>query len=102
MPIDTKPSHNEEEFFAKQDAELMRMRRAALDEERRTAERRSHYMKCPKCGCDLEERQFHKVKVDVCPECNGTWLDGGELESLSFVKQSELTRFIGALFGLNK
>lgn len=99
-PIDERPSRNEDEYFAKQDAELIRSHRSRLDEERRLAERRSHYMKCPKCGADLQEREFHHVKIDICPECRGTWMDAGELEMLGYVKRNEFSRFIGSLFGL--
>jgi hypothetical protein len=95
-----RTTHNEDEYFAKHDAELLKERRAALDEQRAKQERASHFMKCPKCGAGLEERKFHAMVIDVCPECEGTWLDAGELEMLSFVRQSELQRFINSLFGL--
>jgi len=44
-----KPSKNEEEYFARRDAELLRQQRDAVHRRDR-AERRSHHMKCPKCG----------------------------------------------------
>ena len=100
MPIDEKPSRNEDEYFARQDAELIKERRKLLDEQRLRNERASHYMKCPKCGADLQERSFHAVKIDVCPECKGTWMDAGELEMLGYVKRNEFSRFIGSMFGL--
>lgn len=80
MAIEEKPSKNEDEYFAKVNAELMKERRARLDEERRQQERISHYNKCPKCGCDLEEREHHGVRIDQCTECEGMWLNKGELE----------------------
>ena len=58
----------------------MKERRARLDEERLKQERISHYNKCPKCGCELEERDHNGVKIDQCSECSGMWLDKGELE----------------------
>lgn len=100
MANDEKPSRNEDEYFARHDAELMKSRRAALDEQRRKSERAVHYMKCPKCGSDLVEKTFHAVKIDVCPECKGTWMDAGELEMLGYVKRNEFSRFVGSLFGL--
>ena len=80
MAIEEKPSRNEDEYFAKLDADLMKERRARLDKERVQQERTSHYNKCPKCGCDLEEREHNGVKIDQCSECAGMWLDAGELE----------------------
>jgi hypothetical protein len=99
---DMKPSRNEDEFFLKQDAELLKEQRARLDEERRRAERSAHYMKCPKCGGDLVERSFSGVKIDVCPTDNGMWLDAGELDLLSKVDTSRLGSFVRSLFGLEK
>ncbi len=55
---------------------------ARLGAEREAAERRTHYMKCPKCGADLVTTDFEGVQVDRCPECQGVWLDAGELEHL--------------------
>ena len=92
---------NEEEYFKRQDAELMERMRAQLDAERLKQERSAHYMKCPKCGADLTERELDRVKVDVCPECNGVWFDAGEIEMLRHIRQREgaitqvVTDFLG-------
>jgi ssDNA-binding Zn-finger/Zn-ribbon topoisomerase 1 len=94
MAIEEKPSRNEDEYFTRQDAELMKARRAELDAARRQQERKTHFMKCPKCGADLKEVQFQNLRVDVCPECKGTWLDAGELEMIRYVQTSAVTRFI--------
>lgn len=99
MPIDEKPSRNEDEYFAKLDAQLIKAQRARLDQERSKSERAAHFMKCPKCGADLQEREFHHVKVDVCPECKGMWLDAGELDMMKYVNQNAIGRFVGSLFG---
>lgn len=100
--MDEKPSRNEEEYFKKLDAELIAKQRAQLDQERQRAERSAHYMKCPKCGADLQEREFSKVKVDVCPECHGMWLDAGEMDLIEKVDTSRLTGFVRTLFGVSK
>jgi uncharacterized protein len=99
MPIDEKPSRNEDEYFAKLDAELIKAQRARLDQERGKSARAAHYMKCPKCGADLQEREFHHVKVDVCPECNGMWFDAGEVDMIKYVDRNAIGRFVGSLFG---
>ena len=36
-------------------------------------------MKCPKCGMELIEIDYKKIKIDKCSECEGVWLDAGEL-----------------------
>ena len=102
MPTDNKPSSNEDEYFARANAELIKEQRSRLDEERRKAERKAHYMKCPKCGADLKEREYHHMKIDQCPECGGTILDKGELEMLVHVERSGLSRFIGDMLGLDR
>ena len=93
------PSRNEDEYFAKQDAELIRQMRAKLDAERVAAERKQALMKCPKDGADLREQEIGNVKVDVCAECGGMWLDAGELDLLRQVQKSGGNVFKG-LFDL--
>lgn len=77
-----KPSRNEEEYFAKREAEILKARREAADRAARDAERKSHFMKCPKCGADLKTEERDGIQVDRCPECLGVWFDAGEAEDL--------------------
>jgi hypothetical protein len=77
-----KPSRNEDEYFAKQSAELIKARKERAQGEAEQAERRSHYMKCPKCGADLRTEEYHGIQVDRCSGCDGMWLDAGETEEL--------------------
>lgn len=100
MPDSPNPSRNEDEYFVKLDADLIKARRAQLDAERASVERRSHYMKCPKCGADLVETDFHHIKIDRCNECDGIWFDAGEILMLEHVDQSKLRAFVRSLFRL--
>jgi uncharacterized protein len=102
MATEEKPSRNEDEYFVKLDADLMKQRRAALDAERAQRERASHFMKCPKCGADLAEREMSHVKVDVCTECGGMWLDAGELDLVRDARRSGVSRFVDDLFGVSR
>jgi len=77
-----KPSRNEEEYFAKRDAELLRQQRATVQKSAADAERRSHHMKCPKCGYDLITGEWHGIQIDQCTHCHGIWFDAGEAEAL--------------------
>lgn len=82
-----KPSENEEEYFARQQIELKRKlaaeRQARIEAEERDAARALHFMKCPKCGMQLEEISLGDVRVDKCFHCQGLWLDAGELERIT-------------------
>ncbi len=77
-----KPSRNEEEYFARQEAELLKARRANAQRASAKAELQTHYMKCPKCGHDLATEQYHGLEVDRCTQCDGVWFDAGEAEQL--------------------
>ena len=77
-----KPSQNEEEYFTRREAELLRQRKEAAQGAAIDAERRTHYMKCPKCGYDLVTGAFEGVEIDQCTNCHGIWFDKGEAESL--------------------
>lgn len=90
-----KPSRNEEEYFAKREAELLRQQRETLAKAQTDAERRSHYMKCPKCGYDLITGEWHDIQIDQCTNCHGIWFDAGEAEGL--VRQNEPTQLARAL-----
>lgn len=98
MAIEEKPSRNEDEYFARLDADLMKERRAQLDAERLKQERSAHHNKCPKCGADLKERDHNGVKIDQCEECGGIWLDKGELELLEEVDRKS-SGFVQSIFG---
>ena len=92
------PSRNEDEYFAKQDAELLRQMRAKLDADREAEKRKQHFMKCPKCGADLREEDRGNVKVDVCPDCQGMWLDAGEMDLMQKMNRSSGS-FLNTFFG---
>lgn len=97
MSTEHVPSRNEDEYFLKLDAELIKEHRARLDAEKAASERQSHWMKCPKCGHDLTEQEFHHVKVDRCAHCGGMFLDAGELEMISHVKDGAIGTFLNDL-----
>jgi len=80
--VPDKPSKNEEEYFARRDAELLRQQRDAAQRAALEAARRSHHMICPKCGYDLITGEWHGVQVDQCTHCHGIWFDAGEAETL--------------------
>jgi Zn-finger nucleic acid-binding protein len=49
------------------------------------AERSRHFtfevsaVRCPDCSADLQETDFHGVRIDECPKCRGRWFDRDEL-----------------------
>ncbi len=103
MPTEEKPSRNEDEYFVKQDAELLKARRAELDAERERHARSAHYMKCPKCGMDLQTLKRGDVEIDTCFNCHGVFLDAGELERLMQQSGTENNgKWMGAVLNLFK
>jgi len=98
--MSTKPSNPEEEYFARLEAERRRKvadeRQAALEAKEREDLRNLHFMRCPKCGMQLEEIAFGDVRVDKCFNCEGLWLDKGELETV----QTKEPGFVGKLLGI--
>jgi len=41
-----------------------------------------HFMRCPKCGDEMIEIDFKKIKIDECPGCQGIYFDAGELDMI--------------------
>lgn len=95
-----KPSRNEDEYFAREDAELMRKQRERAHSAAVEAERKTHYMKCPKDGYDLTSSGYHGVQIETCPHCGGMWLDAGEIDAVAHEERPALlTRVISDAIG---
>ena len=56
-PVNEKPSKNEDEYFARQNAEMIKEMRAKLDAERQKATKEIAQLKCPRCAVPLVERK---------------------------------------------
>ncbi len=98
-----KPSRNEDEYFAQQNAELLRKQRELAEKAALEAERRSHYMKCPKDGYDLASSEYHGVQIETCPHCGGMWLDAGEMDLIREAgRTSGISRSVDDLFGVKR
>src|SRR6478736_3830138 len=76
----------EEEYFYHLNKELIESKRKELDRDRLEQERTDtkpiHWMKCPKCGDQMEELKISEIYADVCKGCQGIYFDQGELETL--------------------
>jgi hypothetical protein len=92
-----KPSQNEDEYFARRDAEWVKARRAELDKQEAAAAGAAGALKCPRCSTPLTEREFNNVKLDACQKCKGAWFDAGELELVMLLKRSDQLRVITGL-----
>jgi len=104
-----KPSSHEEEYFHKLEREKLEKRRqdaaAKQAAEEREQRKRTHFMRCPKCGAELAEESYHGISVDRCTECHGVWFDAGEIESLLDKPDSAAGTFLkdlGTLLGRKK
>lgn len=98
MPI--KPTASEQHYFAQLEAERSKRdaaeRQAKLLAEERQRARALHFMKCPKCGMQLEEIVVGGVRVDKCLGCEGVWLDKGELEVIRTQESGFMEKLLGA------
>lgn len=91
-----KPSELEEEYIARMEYERRKKieeeKQKKLAEEEKKRLKELHYMRCPKCGMQLIEIDYKNVKVDKCSECEGIWLDAGELETIAKLEKSVLDK----------
>lgn len=83
----TKPTNAEEEFFAREEAEkLYKLHQEALKNttaKQAEEQKNAHWMKCGKCGYDLQTVRWRNVDIDKCFRCGVVLLDDGELEKLA-------------------
>ena len=89
----------EEEYFYRKNKELLEKGRAALDEQRRAQQAQQlkelHWMRCPKCGQEMQSEQRGGITIDRCSGCGGVFFDQGELELL--LQAEEPQGLLGAL-----
>jgi len=100
-----KPSEKEEEYFARLEFERRKKveeekhRRLTKEEKKRVKE--LHHMRCPKCGMELIEIDYKGIKVDKCSECEGVWLDAGELAAVSKMEKTVLDKLFSVFTRMN-
>lgn len=89
-------SEHEEEYFARMEYERRRRieeeKHHNIVEEEKMRLKELHYMRCPKCGMELIEIDYKGIIVDKCSECDGIWLDAGELEAVAGLGKTGLDR----------
>lgn len=100
MAIEHKPSRNEEEYFARLDAELRKELRQKADAER-SVQVAADRNRCPRDGTTMTPREARSVVIDECPSCGGIWLDKGELEILA-AGEAHQSGFVGNLLNIFK
>jgi Zn-finger nucleic acid-binding protein len=59
-----------------------------------------HWMKCPKCGTDMQEQDHENMKVDVCQVCGGVYLDHIDFQSLLLKKSEARKNILKRVFGI--
>ena len=94
-----RPSDKEAEFIARMEFERKKKveeekhKNLKKDEKKKLKE--LHNMRCPKCGMELIEIDYKEIKVDKCSECDGIWLDAGELDAVSKLEKRGLDKLFG-------
>ena len=76
---DERKKSLEEEYFRRREQEALEKLRA----QRQLVQKEQAVLTCPKCDGRLAEVSYDGVTIDRCNECNGVWLDAGELELLA-------------------
>lgn len=104
IPKPKNRREQEEQFFAEQELakrKALREKINAKREGREHEEKVSNWMKCPKCGEELEEICFADVVIDKCKGCRGIYLDDGELELLLEGRKAKgfISRFMESIGG---
>ncbi|MBI5214100.1 MAG: zf-TFIIB domain-containing protein [Nitrospirae bacterium] len=93
------PSEREEEYVARMEYERLKKleheKHLKLAEEEKKRLKDLHFMRCPKCGMELIEIDYKSIKIDKCSECEGIWLDAGELEAVAKLEKTGLDKLFG-------
>lgn len=91
-----RPSEREAEYIARMEYERLKKieeeKHKRLKTEEKNKLKELHYMRCPKCGMEMIEIAYKGIKIDECSECEGIWLDAGELEAVSKLEKGSLDK----------
>jgi hypothetical protein len=95
MPIelDDRGRALENEYFRRQEQELIEKMKSKLN----AGNSQAGNFDCPKCDGKLVETDFETIKIDVCNNCTGVWLDAGELAQIVHKDKNE--GWLGRVFG---
>ena len=88
----------EADYFLREDSD----KKHKLSEERKRRQKKEHdeelkalhYMKCPKCGHDLENKRMTYIDVDQCTSCGVIVLDPEDIDRFIAEEKSILKKFI--------
>lgn len=74
----------EDQYFSEEDKLAIDKLREKVNAEKKAREaemlKQAHWMRCPKCGNQMEEVPFKTVIVDQCKSCGYIGFDQGELD----------------------
>ena len=91
-----KPSEREAEYIARVEFDKKKKieeeKHKKLQGEEKKKLKELHHMRCPKYGMELIEIDYKEIKVDKCSECEGIWLDAGELEAVAKLEKGGLDK----------
>lgn len=91
-----KPSLKEDEYIArmeyKRQKKLAEAEHKKMQEKERADLKELHHMRCPKCGMELIEIEYHDILIDKCSECEGVWLDDGEIDAIAKLEKTGLDK----------
>lgn len=98
----------ENEWFRLNEQELIKAARAKREARQKAEQdavrqerRKTHFMRCPKCGADLQEIEYEGIRVDRCSECEGVFFDAGELDAVLLKEPEKRRGFFRRLIGMD-
>jgi ribosomal protein S27E len=97
---------DEDDYFRKLDQEAKAKLKAKLDaqnvEAEKAAARALHFMKCGKCGGEMQTTVFRGIEIEVCSGCGAVLLDPGELEELAGADTTAVFSSFFTMFGAGR
>ena len=94
---------DEDDYFRKLDKEAKAKLKERLDAQQgeadKAATRTLHFMKCGKCGGDMQTQVFRGIEIEICSACGAVLLDPGELEALAGADTTDVFSSFFSMFG---
>ena len=100
------PSKAEQDYFFQLEVQKLKQlaaeHRKEVAAEERAKQKDLHWMRCCKCGEELQAVHYGEIEIDRCFGCGGVWLDDGELEKIVARDEKQDSSFMASMFGVFK
>jgi len=99
MSSTVKPSHEEEEYFARNEIQKREALAEKVREQMHAEEleklKKLHWNHCARCGFEMFRVVFRGITIEKCPNCGGIFMEASAIEQIAGKESGFVTSVLG-------